>query len=408
MSGIEEKYKVDHLILLVGGNPLPNAVAGRLLVKPGGKVTLVHSAETADVAQRLANWLKQTDASFTVGYKQIEESNPTNIIQSLKSLLKDEKETIGLHYTGGTKAMAVHAHRVVRECGKEVVLSYLDARTLQLVIDANSPETGQKPDVGYVGRAVLLSIEELLQLQDLSVNKIERTASKPNLSRVLHDPTKHIIWYQWQKNEITEKCRDPQKRDKWKKAEELQKVMINWPADTDLANALKDDLEQDGETIILPKKPESLLKWLEGGYWLDEVVFQMMEELKTDCQLNDIATGIEPQFGTAGKGGNFEIDVIAMRGYQCFAISCTTDPTKKMGKGKLLEAYIRAKQLGGDEAKVALVCFSDCPQELENEIAFWDQEIRVFGKPHLSELKDHLERWINESNKEEDALCNWS
>ena len=28
-----EGKTVDHLILLVGGNPLPNAVAGRLLVK---------------------------------------------------------------------------------------------------------------------------------------------------------------------------------------------------------------------------------------------------------------------------------------------------------------------------------------------------------------------------------------
>lgn len=40
---MEEKVQVDHLILLVGGNPLPNAVAGKLLARSGGTITLLHS-----------------------------------------------------------------------------------------------------------------------------------------------------------------------------------------------------------------------------------------------------------------------------------------------------------------------------------------------------------------------------
>ena len=35
--------QVNHLLLLVGGNPLPGAVAALTLVEAGGRVTLIHS-----------------------------------------------------------------------------------------------------------------------------------------------------------------------------------------------------------------------------------------------------------------------------------------------------------------------------------------------------------------------------
>lgn len=48
-----EPCKTDYLFLLVGTNPLPNYVAARLLARPKGKIYLLHSRTTGDIAQNL-------------------------------------------------------------------------------------------------------------------------------------------------------------------------------------------------------------------------------------------------------------------------------------------------------------------------------------------------------------------
>lgn len=119
--------KVCHLLMLVGGNPLPNAVAGKLLVAPGGTITLVHSggaAGTGKVAQRLKQWLEEQarkeQTSVKVELKEVSESNPSTIVQGVKERLEAvNAPSVGLNYTGGTKAMAVHAYRTVEQWAKE-------------------------------------------------------------------------------------------------------------------------------------------------------------------------------------------------------------------------------------------------------------------------------------------------
>ena len=47
---IPESWKTDHLILLVGSNPLPNYVAAQLLLNEGGTLHLLHSVQTREIA----------------------------------------------------------------------------------------------------------------------------------------------------------------------------------------------------------------------------------------------------------------------------------------------------------------------------------------------------------------------
>ena len=54
---ISDDKKVDHLILLVGGNPLPNYVAARVLGKEPQNIHLVHTAQTDDVAKALNEFI---------------------------------------------------------------------------------------------------------------------------------------------------------------------------------------------------------------------------------------------------------------------------------------------------------------------------------------------------------------
>lgn len=99
----------------------------------------------------------------------------------------------------------------------------------------------------------------------------------------------------------------------------------------------------------------------------------------------------------SGTETGFELDVVAMRGYQLFAVSCSVDDTNKLLKSKLFEAYVRARQLGGDEARVALVCGSDDPAGLEEQIKqtlHSQGHIMVLGKQHWPNLAAKLQQWI--------------
>ena len=115
--------------------------------------------------------------------------------------------------------------------------------------------------------------------------------------------------------------------------------------------------------------------------------------------------GLRVYQGVETKNPRFEVDVVAIRGYQLFLFSCTTQTdrgTRGQLKLKLLEASVRATQLGGDEARVALVCCADDARGLQNEMRMEleSNRIRVFGLEHLADLGAHLTRWVRTESKE--------
>jgi hypothetical protein len=97
---------------------------------------------------------------------------------------------------------------------------------------------------------------------------------------------------------------------------------------------------------------------------------------------------------------HFQLDTIAVQGYRFFAISCSTDHKLGMLKLKLFEAYQRARQLGGDEARIALVCSSPAPldvqQQVHHDLDTKSGRIRVFGRCHLVKLAEHLSEWMKQ------------
>ena len=65
----------------------------------------------------------------------------------------------------------------------------------------------------------------------------------------------------------------------------------------------------------------------------------------------------------------FELDVAAAIGYQLFVFSCKAEPDNGACKEGFLEVFVRAQQLGGEEARCILVTLLEAPQTLENELA---------------------------------------
>jgi len=434
------KYQTNHLLLLVGGNPLPNAIAGKLLIAPGGTITLVHSggtAGTARIAERLSGWLKQQGVARTVELKEVEESSATSIIRGVRERLETiNARTIGLHYTGGTKAMSVHAHRAVEHWAREKsitpVFSYLDARTLEMVFDP--VDAGISEQRVYIGRALALKLTDLLRLHGWTLKGSTEQPILPGtakeLLRVHTDQCTADKWVGWLRAELFQHAtrleplhvncpRSPDRQEcvvevptrKWLSQGRLRNIELQWPSDPalqDVTSRMKSELSQTSSLHLGNaaktcgyREVEDFCKWLDGT-WLESAVLIALKACARECHLHEVAMNMEP--AVEGNPTRFEFDVAGMRGYQLFAFSCSTDPQRNLLKYKLFEAYIRARQLGGDEARVALVCCSNDPEGLEHEMrrdVDPEGRIRVFGRTDLADLTTHIKSWIQSQSREE-------
>src|SRR5579875_1684181 len=132
------RYKSDQLLLLVGSNPLPNAVAACLLLNDSGAAHLLHSPGTAGIARHLQTWLSGHKRSSVLIDTAVDASDPLAVVGATEAWLDTlpadgSKGSVGLHYTGGTKVMSVHSRRTLREALRgRLICSYLHAQSLSL------------------------------------------------------------------------------------------------------------------------------------------------------------------------------------------------------------------------------------------------------------------------------------
>jgi len=145
-----------------------------------------------------------------------------------------------------------------------------------------------------------------------------------------------------------------------------------------------------------------------SGHWLEDLAFNALNQIADELDIRSIALDLKlkPMQGFKDpKLKYFQLDVAAMVGYQLFAISCIASEEQGGNtKQHLLEAFVRARQLGGDEARTGLVCCVPNPDLLQREVEReWDAagQIRVFGRRDLTRLADSFKQWIRTANKEE-------
>lgn len=422
MSTIEfEQYKVDHLFLLVGGNTLPNYVAAKLLLHKGGTAYLVHSTGTFDEAKQLKTSL---DSEFNVELRSLTnyESDAHHIQQEINKILKNiNKGKIGLNYTGGTKAMSTHSYRTlfyeeipdktdkVYRRRKGIIFSYIDPRKLEICIDEQE-RLKVKPDT------LELKLETLFQLHGLSLQKAPTQEPQllelaQELVKVFASKGKVTQWFDWYDKIFCKEARNDNR--KWKNKTDLAKLVI--PLDKLPSSIIESFrklqlLNGDDQLALIQVKKNNLFpeiekfcKWLDG-LWLEHYVLEQVKNIANNQLIKDY--GLNFEIPLQGTKDGFEFDVAFTRGYQLFAISCTTASDEKqersLCKSKLFEAYLRAKQMGGEEARVALVCCADQPDTLKAEIAntLSSNKIAVFGRADLLNLSDNIVQWIVNNDKE--------
>lgn len=442
-----DKYKVDHLFLLIGENPLPNYVAAKLLLKEGGKPYLVFSEYTEKPAERLKEILDLSDNEMVPLNNN--ESNAYEIKKRIREKIKEikkyfpDKNSFGLNYTGGTKAMAAHAYQALLspddkdltiQLNPAPVFSYLDSRSLKILID----QTNNPIPLDIPKEPLELSLEKLFELHGLSLSKPPKTEVPPKkpykidvtLPELVEAIVKNnLAWREWCKNKLYIEGRQREEIAKVTKDNETEIYFKfgNWKHHKELRNASfsiaglpeeiisimqqKDMLDPDNKLSIqhlkglniFPKPsknekiPEEICKWFEG-IWLEDYVLQQLKTIEIECliDINDI--GMSFNFPDKADIAFFEFDVALLRGYQLFAISCTTDNTDNLCKSKLFEAYRRARLMGGDEARVALVCYSEKPNKIKQSFMSQidDPKVSVFGSGDIADLSEKLKTWIQE------------
>ncbi len=412
---IPKESRCDHLFLLVGTNSLPNWVAAKLLLNQGGHVYLVYTEAVKDeAAKRLRRVLQREGINLSEDTDILtREADAYEIARALNSpLAKLTGKSVGLNYTGGTKMMSVHAHRKVCEVfkGKEgnPVFSYLDADSMKLKFDDGAEY--------FVGTAVQIKLETLLRLHgDYDENGkmpydtvVKGKDAAAALSRINCNRVGVETWRETWGNlkekffpspaefscDLTSKGNQPDTRT-------LSKITDGYSA---LLSALQVEPSNSLDAIAQKhelKTKEKLINWLKGG-WLEHHTLSQLRDIAAAVQLNDEGTGINLK-PRDDYGVEMECDVIALRGYQLFYFTCFAGDDYKKSKLKLLEGVVRAMQLGGDEARIALVsCVEQSKvtklgREVENE---WEKKVRVrvFGNEDLDSLAYKLKRWFDQAD----------
>lgn len=386
-------YQTQHLFLLVGRNPLPNYVAARLLLEAGGTLYLVHSAGpqgTGKVAQNLMAHFPQCHPQLI----PVDLQDTAALRRQVENYLEHTPPgSIGLNYTGGTKIMAVHTYQAIEEfCkrrGREAVFSYLDADTLEMSIE---PQPGQLAFRRKVVQSVELTIEEVFDLHGIELRgRIQTEPVLPDLTRALaqmHGTSDGIQAWQ-ESRKVLKACAGRSWQD-------VKADLVHAGTTSDVighleqALALEDPKPVDLRAVarqagLRGSKGPSL--WLDG-VWLEHWALACIKELGYKQRAQNLV-GLTPS--------HFQIDVAVMRGYQFFALSCGVTNNPQEAKLKLFEIYIRARQIGGDEACVGLVCTVDDPRHLEQQIIReWDagSRVRVFGSKQLPNLQSYLKSWF--------------
>lgn len=414
-------HKVDYLFLLIGENPLPNYVAAKLLLKPKGILYLVHTGDEKTGTYKQARRLQDVLSKESSNFQSIElislgeyDSDAFHIQDIIRQYFPNNGQ-VGLNYTGGTKAMAVHAYRAVfNKYSNNAVFSYLNPRRLEMCIDQ---ENGDYIAIRVTPELLKVKLTTLFELHDLQTKPSSPTTQLPQLphlattlAQVFHEQNKLENWLSWYHNVFSHQAKKQKPNGQlgdWKSKTALSGLSVscvNLLPEVVASFAQENILDNNGnlslelvQKLDLFSELKYFCKWLDG-VWLEHYVLEQIKSIRKKSPIADYGLNFDvPLLGTAD---GFQFDVAFIIGYQLFAISCSTTFKRELCKTKLFEAYLRVQQMGGSEARVALVCCSSEPDSLMAELGtlLSYPQVAVFGQNSFPTLATEIFQWIQDAN----------
>ena len=358
---------MDVLLLLMGGNPLPNYITADYTLKSHrvdqddlpspGKIIFVSTDKTENFFQSILNLLKKRHQSL---FFQSEETklgsdhrSPDFIRKKIINVLKKNPgiDSIHLNYTGGTKPMAVNAVIAVSEFAREkdikLIMSDLDPDNFKLISYRVNPngKMGEKkcfPGKGDLRDAVHLNIDEIFELHDMKPVPIKKQ------DYILENGIIDIITFS------QEIALDYRKSTRRKRFVEIYKSLAgnNLGDRKKIISAhpyLKGIYDENFKLKVTPGQFYAFI----CGKWLEDYLYLSLK--KIEPELNIAFTEIRKNVEAKYDERPCEIDVVVVKGFRMFLFSCTTSQKIKLVKQKAFEALFRAEQLGGEHAKVIIV-----------------------------------------------------
>jgi hypothetical protein len=441
-----QKYDFIDLILLIGTNPLPNYVVAKYFHntnKTLERVWLIYSETTdfyqgteqyaKDIKKVLEKEFKESDVRYLL-YNLSDISRARTIEERVAKILSEQsgRRKVHLNYTGGTKAMSVHAYRALeKEFGEGFSASYLDARDYRIKFDKN-PDI----DTGDLRKAIQLEMPDLFSLHN---SEILVGSTNNEYFEAISDLDGSI------RDNIMQSIADLAKEEKlldlreWLNTANQGELFSGEKSKGEIEEtmAIFNDNHHENELLFnyLSKFPDNdrfcdeegnwsysnfgknkntkqLNKFLSGG-WLEAYVAWV---IGNNCKdQNSVITNIHLKTkGNKSVSKDFEIDVLAKNGYQICGISCGTSlkftkdqqketlPDGGKLKNKGFEVILRSSQIGGDEARSVLVTLlnpklaKDLEDDLKAATGAGQDKFIVLGRKDLpaekmwKKLKKHI------------------
>jgi hypothetical protein len=347
-----DNYKeFNHLILLIGTNPLPNFVAADYFLQNNKQlqtVWLLHSEEnrlqagTHEQVRNLEALLRKrwqgNHANLRFPLEKIsltDVSDAATILREIETKMLrgwQPNQSFHLNYTGGTKAMSTHVYRRLQELGKrgQHQCSYLDANNFRLVVD----DYGVAVD--DLRKKVQVTFDDLISLHGFQ--KVKAKNGSIDKSAAIQAYRKFL---------------DVQNFPSMKGEDggDFEKYIFLM-----LGNKFRSKLTNGGE--------------IQHNWLIKYPTWQVY----------------------------FELDIIMLNGYHLTGISCTVSSDKQACKSRGFEIILRTRQIGGDEARAILISRSNRNQAkiLQDELAYEtggnQQNILVLGVDDLRQEEIYLRK----------------
>jgi len=380
--------QITDLVLLVGTNPLPNYVVADYLLQQQTAlktIWLIHSPATHTYAQNIQALIQSKNHSLdNIKLVQLSDVSRNEQIQNdtenhLISKLNLPVTHLHLNYTGGTKAMVTHIYQTLKKNQEKMdscTFSYLDANSFKLIYDDEVDL-----DSGDLRQDINLSLPELLQLHGYEKQSGEeppQVTSKAaiqlfkdaiienRLSQYFDDKTgfQRMMFIKKGKSDLavrpseieSENFNGFQPNDLFHQiTHEMPVKIFDKDKNFNIIRVEQAYLEADSKKTVTNKTFEKSIDFL-AGTWLEEYVY--------DCLVTGLSQSF-PEIKNIWLGWHikkerpnyqFELDLVFLRGYQLFVVSCTTSDEKPLCKSKGFEVLLRSRQIGGDEARSIVVC----------------------------------------------------
>ena len=355
------------LMLTVGTNPLPVWVALHHLkdkLRSPIQVRLVHTKETRPERDRL---LKHSSDAFAMDAIETVSGNPAtvrkDIVQDLLHNLPDNTTCIHVHYTGGTKVMCVETVAAAENIkvsfpsqNIDIETSYLDPRSDAGVslIDRNG--NALVPDTR---KGVEPSLRRIAELNGFEIG-----------------PFPYEYW-DGSGNNQTEICPAPNTLSKEQLAKGSAALRSGYFTSPELLEYGAYAAFQHALEDISLRHPDR------SNYILYHKVY------------------VRRSNGSDPRVKPFELDVVAVMGYQIVVVSCTLAHEHALVKQKGMEVILRMRQLGGIEARAIVLCGATqvaeqrIQAELKEETGRSNLSLEIWGKDTWYYLQQTFHQYVS-------------